>query len=501
MSTEIPYAELHCRSNFTFLTGASHPEELVRRAHELGYAALAITDECSLAGIVRAHGEARACGLKLIVGSGIRLEDGPQLLLLAQNRDGYGNLSELITLGRGRAQKGGYRLSRADLEAGLEGCLALWLPEEEPDPAQGRWLGECFPGRCWIALELHRSGGDGERLQRLQALAQATALPLVASGGVLMHERGRRPLQDTLTAIRLGVPVARAGFRLQQNGERHLRSLAELARFYPAELLAETQRVAGRCSFSLDELRYEYPDELVPPGESLAGWLRRLTREGMGRRWPQGAPAKVRALVEKELALIAELEYEPFFLTVHDIVRFARSRGILCQGRGSAANSAVCYCLGITEVDPARMEMLFERFISKERDEPPDIDVDFEHQRREEVLQYVYGKYGRQRAALAATVIGYRPKSALRDVGKALGLAPDQVDRLARNITWWDGQTISEERLREAGFDPRNPLILRTMGLVATDPRLPPPPLPARGRHGHLPRPPEPHSADRERQP
>jgi len=475
MVTETRYAELHCCSNFSFLTGASHPEELVRRAHELGYAALALTDECSLAGVVRAHGEARECGLKLIIGSEIQLEDGPRLLLLARDRAGYGNLAELITLGRGRAPKGEYRLTRADLEAdsetGLEGCLALWLPGEEPEPEAGRWLAQRFPARCWIAVELHRTGADRERLQQLQELGKASGLPLVAGGGVLMHERGRRPLQDTLTAIRLGVPLAEAGYRLQQNGERHLRTLDALARFYPADLLAETLRVAELCDFSLAELRYEYPRELVPEGESPSGWLRRLTEQGMARRWPGGTPQRVEILVEKELALIAELEYEPFFLTVHDIVRFARGRGILCQGRGSAANSAVCYCLGITEVDPARMEMLFERFISKERGEPPDIDVDFEHQRREEVLQYVYQKYGRRRAALAASVISYRPKSAIRDVGKALGLAQDQLDRLAGNISWWDrsrqeGRAVPEQRLREAGFDPANPLIRRTMALV-----------------------------------
>jgi error-prone DNA polymerase len=460
------YAELHCLSNFSFLTGASHPEELVRRAHELGYQALALTDLCSLAGVVRAHGEAKARGLKLIVGSEIRLQDGPDLVLLARDREGYGNLSSLVTRGRRRADKGRCRLERADLGRGLAHCLALWLPGPEPDSADGTWLERRFPAQCWIALELHRTGSDGERLALLRALALSTGLPLVACGGVLMHARERAPLQDTLTAIRLGTTLAEAGLALQQNGERHLRSRAALARFYPADTLAETLRVAELCDFSLEQLRYEYPDELVPEGHTPTTWLRRLTEEGLASRFPQGVCARVRDLVEKELALIAELGYEPFFLTVHDIVRFARGRGILCQGRGSAANSAVCYALAITEVDPARMEMLFERFISKERDEPPDIDVDFEHQRREEVIQYVYERYGRERAALAATVIGYRPKSALRDVGKALGLALDQVDRLARNVSWWDGQQVPEQRLREAGFDPANPLIRRTMALV-----------------------------------
>ncbi|MFZ0789178.1 MAG: error-prone DNA polymerase, partial [Chromatiaceae bacterium] len=294
----------------------------------------------------------------------------------------------------------------------------------------------------------------------------ACGLGLAACGEVAMHAPGRRPLLDTLTAIRLGVRVDSAGAALGQNRENHLRSLTQLARFYPPALLERTLEIAADCRFSLDELRYEYPDELVPAGLSASDHLRALTESGATVRWPQGMPARVRTLVEHELALISELGYEPYFLTVHDIVRFARSRGILCQGRGSAANSAVCFCLGITEVDPARMEMLFERFISRERGEPPDIDVDFEHQRREEVIQYIYGKYGRERAALAATVISYRPKSAVRDVGKALGMDPDQVDRLARNLNWWDGQAVAPERLKEVGLDPYNPLVLKTMRLV-----------------------------------
>jgi error-prone DNA polymerase len=460
------YAELHCRSNFSFLSAASHPEELVRRAGELGYAALALTDECSVAGVVRAHGEAEVCGLPLIVGSEFRLADGPALVLLAVNRNGYGNLTQLITRARRCTKKGHYRLQRADLAAGVPDCLALWLPDIEPDPEVGRWLAERFAQRAWLAVELHRTGGDGERLSRLRALGRRCGLPLVASGGVLMHEAARRPLLDALTAIRLATPVAQAGTALQPNGERHLRTRERLARFYPADLLAETLRVAGLCRFSLTELRYEYPRELVPSGDTPAAYLRRLTEQGAASRWPRGVPAKVRELLEHELALVGELGYEPYFLTVYDIVRFARARGILCQGRGSAANSAVCYCLGITEVDPARMEMLFERFISKERGEPPDIDVDFEHQRREEVIQYIYAKYGRERAALAASVVTYRPKSAVRDLGKAMGLSLDQVDRLARNLAWWDRQQVAAERLREVGLDPYNPLILRTMQLV-----------------------------------
>ncbi len=462
------YAELYCRSNFSFLRAASHPEELVRRAHALGYRALALTDLCSLAGVVKAHTEAKRLGLHLIVGAELVLEEGARLLLLARDRDGYGDLSELISRGRRRAPKGECRLRRADLERGLAGCLAIWLPGETPDPVAGRWLAERFAGRCWLGVGLHRDGGgDRERLALLERVGDACGLPLVAVGGVLMHDPERRALLDTLTAIRLRRPLAEAGLALQSNGERHLRSRERLARFYPPALLHETLAVAARCRFSLDELRYQYPDELVPAGVSPAAHLRRLTEEGMARRWPAGAPARVRRQVAHELALIAELGYEPYFLTVHDIVRFARSRDILCQGRGSAANSAVCYCLGITEVDPARMEMLFERFISRERDEPPDIDVDFEHQRREEVIQYIYRKYGRDRAALAATVICYRPRSAIRDAGRALGLSPDQIDRIVANLAWWDGRRLSPERLREAGLDPDNPRLRLLARLVA----------------------------------
>jgi error-prone DNA polymerase len=470
------YAELHCLSNFTFLRGASHPEELVARAHALGYSALAITDECSLAGVVRAHLAAQGAGLKLLIGSEITLSEesgaGPKLVLIAQDRAGYGNLSELITCGRRKARKGAYRLARADLDAGLPGCLALLAPgpagTHENDLAHARWLAERFPGRAWIAAELLCGPDDRAWLERLRALARDADLPLVATGDVHMHVRSRRRLQDTLTAIRLGRPVHECGQALHPNAERHLRLRVRLAQRYPAALLAETLRIAERCTFSLDELRYEYPEELVPAGETPAAHLRKLTEAGLAWRFPHDTPPHVRAQIEHELALVAELAYEPYFLTVHDIVRFARDRGILCQGRGSAANSAVCYALGITEVDPARMSMLFERFISRERNEPPDIDVDFEHQRREEVIQYIYAKYGRDRAALTATVITYRAKSAVRDVGKALGLDPHQVDRLAGSLAWWDGRRALPERLREAGFDPASPVIERLVELVGT---------------------------------
>ncbi len=450
------YAELHCLSNFTFLRGASHAEELVARAKELNYAALALTDECSLAGVVRAHVAAKACGLKLIVGSEIRFGDGPHVLLLATSRTGYGNLSALITQGRRSATKGRYKLSLDDLGEGMPGCLALLLADPLPSLAHAQAIAACFPGRAWLAVELFRAPDDAERLAAAGELAKAAGLPRVASGDVHMHVAQRRPMQDTLSAIRLGVPVFDAGDALHPNGERHLRGYGDLAQLYPQALLDETLAVAERCAFSLDELRYEYPEELVPPGETAIAHLRKLTEQGLLRRFPDGTPDKVRRQVEHELSLITEMQYEPYFLTVHDIVGFARGRGILCQGRGSAANSAVCYALGITEVNPACMEMLFERFISRERNEPPDIDVDFEHERREEVIQYLYAKYGRDRAALAATVISYRPKSAMRDVGKALGFDLEQVDRLAKSMAWWDGRKVLPQRLAEAGFDPAN---------------------------------------------
>ena len=467
------YAELHCVSNFSFLRGASHPDELVHQAQALGYVALAITDECSLAGVVRAHVEAKDCQLPLIIGSEFRLDDGLRFVLLATDRASYGRLTALITRGRRNAPKGRYRLVRADLDMDLSGCLALWLPERVPDMQSALWLAERFPGRLWITAERLLLSDDARHCAALEAVSVETGLPIVAAGDVHMHVRERRPLQDTLTAIRLGVPVAEAGYALFPNGERHLRPLGSLERLYPRAWLAETVRIAERCRFSLDSLRYEYPEEIVPAGETPTGYLRRLTQAGFERRFPPEHTkpeerAKVRKLIEHELQMIADVGYEPFFLTVYDVVDFARSRNILCQGRGSAANSAVCYCLGITAVDPSRMEMLFERFISKERNEPPDIDVDFEHQRREEVIQYIYSKYTRERAALTATVITYRARSALRDVGKALGLSIGQLDRLSKLIGWWDDPRELPQRLREAGFDPSNPVIQRLLVLVGT---------------------------------
>jgi len=468
------HAELHCLSNFSFLAGASHPEELVLAAHAHGYRALAITDQCSLAGVVRAHEAAREVGMHLVVGAELSLEDGGRVVLLARDRDGYGRLSALVTRARRRAGKGRYRALRADLEQGLAGCLAL-LPTGErpgqvcgglPAPELARFVAERFPGEAWIAVELHLGCDDAARLAACEALGRASGLPLLAAGDVHMHARGRRALQDALTAIRLGVPVAQAGHALFANGERYLRARARLARLYPPALLAAAVQAAARCRFSLEELRYEYPQELVPAGRTPGAHLRALVEEGAARRFPGGMPPSVRRQVEHELALIGELAYEPYFLTVHDLVRHARGLGILCQGRGSAANSAVCFCLGITEVDPARTSMLFERFVSRERNEPPDIDVDFEHERREEIIQYVYAKYGRHRAALAASVIRYRPRSAVRDLGKALGLDPAQVDAMARSLAWWDGRRVLPARLRELGLDPDAPALRRLAVLL-----------------------------------
>jgi error-prone DNA polymerase len=461
------YAELHCLSNFSFLRGASHPEELVKRAAALGYAALAITDECSIAGVVRAHVAARKHALKLIIGAEFSLSDGPRLVLLAMHRQGYGQLCELISRGRRASTKGEYRLSRADLGRDLEGCLAILIPGEQPQALQdGRWLAQAFPGRAALAVELLIGGRDRDKLSTLLDLGIATGLQAVATGDVHMHVRGRRALQDALTAVRLKTTLEQAGAALFPNGERHLRPRRRLARLYPPELLRTSMELAGRIDFSLDELRYQYPREVVPGGHTPATYLRMLTEEGIRRRWPDGISAALRAVIEHELTLIAELRYEPYFLTVYDIVRHARALGILCQGRGSAANSAVCFCLGVTEVDPARMSLLVERFISKERNEPPDIDVDFEHERREEVIQYIYSRYGRERAALTATVITYAPRSALRDLGAVLGLSGLQVNRLARAVQWWDGREIQDERIAEAGFDPANPVIHKLMVLA-----------------------------------
>jgi len=476
--TPLPdYAELAAISNFTFLQGASHPQELVARAAALGYGALALADECSLAGVVRAHEEARrvaAAGhaLALIPGSRFRLEDDSQLVLLAPDETAYAQLCTLVTRGRRNAPKGSYALAQKDFERGLDRCLALWLPapgrDGEENVTRAHWVASHFEGRAWLGANLYLGHDDRVRRARLAATAHAAGLPVTACGDVRMHERGRRMLHDLLAAIRHGCSVRELGYRALPSGERHLQPRDVLAARYPAAWLRESVRIAARCRFRMDQLRYRYPREVVPEGTTPATHLRSLTEAGIRRRWPDGIDTELRSQIDRELALIEELGYESYFLTVHDIVAFARGEGILCQGRGSAANSAVCYCLGITEVDPARMSMLFERFISRERDEPPDIDVDFEHERREEVIQYIYRKYGRDRAALAATVISYRPKSAVRDVGKALGFSLGQVDQLAGNLAWWDQSEALAERLAEQGFDPGSLAVRQLLHLVPT---------------------------------
>ena len=591
------YAELSCRSNFDFLVGASHPEELVERAHGLRYAALALTDECSLAGVVRAHAEAKRLGLHLIIGTEMQLlrqpaplasrggaaprvrarhglqskpsaesslpahlcspaepasrqlasgpadtdadgagagelasdaeavaaaivaraaraarnapagpaafaaagafspsdnrtrlaqPPGPRLVLLAQTRRGYGNLSQWITVARRRAPKGHYEALMADIEgrvprlptlAGLPDCLALLqtpyaLNSERPFElllAHALWLKTWFGDRAGLALPQLQQPHDALLSELVQRVAALSGLPIVAVGNVLMHARSRKPLQDALTATRLKLPVSECGFALEPNAEAHLRPRTRLAQLFKPEWLEASIQFAARCAFSLDELRYEYPREIVPEGHTPTSWLRELTEQGVTRRFGDaGATAAVRETIEHELALIGQLQYEPYFLTVTDLVHWARSQKILCQGRGSAANSAVCYCLGVTEVDPARMTLLFERFVSAERNEPPDIDIDFEHQRREEVIQYVYKKYGRHRAALTAVVISYRPRSALRDMGRALGIDLDRIDAVSKSQHWFDGRRIDPERLRENGFDPESPLVRLWMELTAT---------------------------------
>lgn len=466
------YAELHCLSDFSFLRGAASAEELFDRARHCGYRALAVTDECSLAGIVRALEASLATGVRLIVGSEFRLVEGTRFVVLVEDALGYTRLCELITRGRRAADKGTYRLDRAAVDAWLggdaSGLFALWLPEATPgvapDAEPGHWLRAAFGERAFLAVELHREQDDDVRLQALRALARSLRMTAVATGDVHMASRRQRRLQDTMTAIRHGLPLAECGAHLFRNGERHLRARSTLGNVYPHELLAASVELAERCTFNLkDDLHYDYPFELVPEGETPASHLRALTVAGMRTRWPDGTPAKIVKQIDDELALIAELKYEAFFLTVEDIVRFAKDREIFCQGRGSSANSAVCYALGITAVNPEESRLLMARFLSKERNEPPDIDVDFEHERREEVLQYVYNKYGRERAALAATVIRYRGKSAVRDVAKAFGLPPDQIALLASCYGWGNAGTEMEQRLTEAGFDPENPLIARVL--------------------------------------
>ena len=467
----IGFAELHCKSNFTFLTGASHPEELVVQAHALGYQAIAITDECTFTGMVKAHQAASEKGIRLIVGAEFKLTIEPfgqvEIVLLVPTLTAYQQLSGLITRARRRAEKGTYDLA-LDMLADVRDCFAIWpVPcgDVRALTSVGDTLHEYLP-HMWLALELFLDGEDASKTSTTLEVALALNLPVVAANDVHMHVPERKPLLDTLAAIRLGTPIRKLGMLMDSNGERHLRPFETLQALYHERMLAETVRIAQACTFTMDQLEYQYPANLVPPGLTPAQHLRQLTFAGARERWPDGIPQDVCELLEKELKLVAELDYEMYFLTVHDIVRFAREHGILCQGRGSAANSAVCYCLMVTAVDPDRIHVLFERFVSKERHEPPDIDVDFEHERREEVIQYIYERYTRDHAALAATLITYRPRSAIRDVGKALDFDLDLVDLLAKSMSWWDKKEVVHERLQELGLDPQAPTVQQLIALV-----------------------------------
>ena len=461
------YAELQVTTNFSFLRGAAHPDELVVTAAALGHQAIAITDRNSLAGIVRAHHAAKEVGLRLVIGCRLDLRDGTSLLAFPEDRAAYGRLTRLLTLGKRRAPKGECHLDYADLVTHGDGQIVIVLPSEVEDFVAR--IAADFRGRAYLAAHHLYRGDDMRRLARLAALGEATELPLVATNDVLYHLPERRPLQDVLTCIREGCTIAEAGYRLAANAERHLKAPQEMARLFRGRVdtIERTLEIVERCRFSLDELRYEYPEEPVPEGQRPQQRLAELAWKGAAERFPEGVPDKVRGLIEHELQLIERLDYARYFLTVHDIVRFARQRSILCQGRGSAANSVVCYCLGITAVDPARIDVLFERFISAARNEPPDIDVDFEHERREEVIQYVYEKYGRDRAGLAATVICYRSRSAIREVGKALGLSVDVVAALAGVVWGWSNDPIADLRVREAGLDPTDRTLRMALDLAA----------------------------------
>jgi error-prone DNA polymerase len=470
------YAELQVTSNFSFLRGGSHPEELVERAALLGHDAVAVADLHTLAGVVRAHLAAKRAGIPLVVGSRLELACGGEraisVLVYPTDRAAYGRLCRLLTLGKRRASKGCCELSVPDLVEHQAGLVAVVVP---PAVLDGDFVdvlcglrGVFDDDRLSLGASRLYGPDDAERLGQLAALSAHAGVPLVATNDVHCHEPGRKVMQDVIACIRMGCTLAEAGRRLFPHGERHLKTPQEMARLFAghAGAVARSVEIARRCAFSLDELRYQYPHEICPPGRSPMEHLTGLTWRGSAERYPRGVPAKVRAQIEHELRLIDELGYAPYFLTVHDLVVFARGRGILCQGRGAAANSAVCYCLGVTAVDPDRIDLLFERFVSRERNEPPDIDIDFEHERREEVIQYIYRKYGRDRAALTAEVITYRGRSAVREVGKALGLSLDCVDRLARSLDWWEGDALQPDRLRELGLNPQDHTVRRVLWLV-----------------------------------
>ena len=464
------YAELQVTSNFSFLRGASHAEELVRQAVALGISAIAVTDRNTLAGVVRAHVAAREQPIQLIIGARLDLACGHSLLCWPTDRAAYGRLSQLLTLGKTQrgAPKGECWIGLADVLAHAQGQLFAAIPPDAPGEDFHRFLGNCRDGmgdRLFLAASHGYRGDDRARLDRLALLE----VPMMATNDVHYHDSCRRPLQDVLTCIREKCTLDEAGFRLAANAERHLKPPAEMARLFRdhPDAIARTLEIAQACRFSLDELKYEYPHEVTGQGRTAGEELAHLAWAGARTRYPHHIPDKIRASIEHELSLIGQMGYEPYFLTVHDIVRYAESEGILCQGRGSAANSTVCYCLGITAVDPTLTDLLFERFISTARNEPPDIDVDFEHERREEVIQYIYRKYGRDRAGIAATVIRYRSRSAITDVGKALGLTEDTVKRLSGSIWGYGGEEIDDERVREQGLNPDDPRLRMALSLAA----------------------------------
>ncbi|WP_375568172.1 error-prone DNA polymerase [Ahrensia marina] len=480
-----PYAELAATSNFSFLRGASHPGDLVGQAIKLGHTGLGIADHNSVAGVARAYHALRdlresedkslsskAEAFQLVVGTRLVLADGtPDILAYPEDKEGWGRLCRLLTLGKRRAEKGDCTLTLNDLLRHVRGLLLIVMPDtgtaKLSDTLQR--LSNHAPGAVWLAATMGRKGHDHRRLEALKAEADKATVPLLATNDVLYHGPEQRPLQDVVTCIREGCTLDEAGLRLEANAERHLKEPEEMARLFEgaSKALAETQHILARIDFTLDQLAYTYPDEPVPPGRTAQDWLEELVwRHAPYRYYKTGVPEKVTRLLKDELALIEQLDYAPYFLTIHEIVRVAQDKGILCQGRGSAANSAVCYVLGITSVDPAEHDLLFARFISSERKEPPDIDVDFEHERREEIIQHIYERYGRDRAGIAATVISYRPRSALREVGKALGLTEDVTARMAGTVWGSFGREVYSKHIKEAGLDPENPIIHRVLDLA-----------------------------------
>lgn len=473
MPTPFPYAALQVTTNFSFLRGASHPDELVKTARHLGLGAIAITDRNTLAGVVRMHMAAKKADMRVVIGVRLVLDDAPDLLCYPKDRAAYGRLSRLLSLGQRRTTKGMCDLTLEDVAAYQDGQVFIAVPppayEYSSFKEQLHNLKSQLEVPLYLALDHQYRGNERERFHELQGLGELCNLPLIAASEVLYHEPAQKPLADILTCIREKCTIMEAGLRLAPNAETHIKTPREMLRLYKGyeKALARTMDVVKACTFSLDELAYDYPRQLVPSGATPQQHLEKLSYQGADKRYPQGLPDKIQANLQHELKLINELNYAPYFLTVHDIVNFARSHDILCQGRGSAANSTVCYCLGITNVDPTQIDLLFERFISAERDEPPDIDVDFEHERREEVIQYIYRRFGREHAGLAATLITYRPRSAVRDVGKAMGLSEDIVSRLAGTVWGWGGKGISHKRVAETGLNPDDPRLLRTLQLTS----------------------------------